>query len=100
MRVQNSRAYVSNSLVDSHENVRTCKRDEWELIIDDFLASGATIQGLVRLAETAGAVVVGIGALIEKSFEQGRGILSGLDIPIRSLVSISAMDDESITFGN
>lgn len=70
------------------------------LIIDDFLASGATIQGLVRLAETAGAVVVGIGALIEKSFEQGRGILSGLDIPIRSLVSISAMDDESITFGN
>jgi xanthine phosphoribosyltransferase len=36
------------------------------LIIDDFLASGATILGLVRLAEAAGAKVIGIGALIEK----------------------------------
>src|SRR5512135_192761 len=37
------------------------------LIVDDFLASGATIMGLVRLAQTAGAEVVGIGTLIEKS---------------------------------
>jgi xanthine phosphoribosyltransferase len=42
------------------------------LIIDDFLASGATILGLARLAEAAGAKVIGIGALIEKTFEGGR----------------------------
>ncbi len=42
------------------------------LIIDDFLASGATILGLVRLAQAAGAQIVGIGALIEKTFEGGR----------------------------
>ena len=42
------------------------------LIIDDFLASGATILGLVRLAEAAGAQVIGIGALIEKTFEGGQ----------------------------
>ena len=46
------------------------------LIIDDFLASGATILGLVRLAQSAGAQIVGVGALVEKSFEGGRQALS------------------------
>ncbi len=66
------------------------------LIIDDFLASAATIMGLVRLAETAGAVVVGIGALIEKAFEGGRGLLNPLGVPVYSLASIQSMDDEII----
>ena len=48
------------------------------LIIDDFLASGATILGLIRLAEAAGAKVVGVGALIEKTFEGGRRALEPL----------------------
>ena len=69
------------------------------LIIDDFLASGATIMGLVRLAQTAGATIVGIGALVEKSFEGGRKSLEALGIPIHSLVCITAMDDERIVFG-
>jgi len=68
------------------------------LIIDDFLASGATILGLVRLAQTAGARVVGIGALIEKSFEEGRGRLEELDIPVRSLARIKSMQGDEIIF--
>jgi len=68
------------------------------LIIDDFLASGATIAGLVRLAQTAGATLVGIGALIEKTFEGGRGLLSYLNIPIEALVPISSMDNGQIIF--
>jgi len=68
------------------------------LIIDDFLASGATIMGLVRLAETAGAIVVGIGTLIEKSFESGREKLDVLGIPILSLAAIESMEGEKITF--
>ncbi len=68
------------------------------LIIDDFLASGATIAGLVRLAQTAGAKLVGIGALIEKTFEGGRDLLSYLNIPIEALVPISSMDDGQIIF--
>jgi len=68
------------------------------LIIDDFLATGATIQGLVRLAETAGAKVVGIGALIEKTFEGGRQVLSHLNIPIESLARIRAMQENQILF--
>lgn len=68
------------------------------LIIDDFLASGSTILGLIRLAKTAGARLVGIGALIEKSFENGREALSKYEVPIHSLVSITSMDDGKITF--
>jgi len=68
------------------------------LIIDDFLASGATILGLVRLAKSAGAQVVGIGALVEKSFEGGRQALQHLGIPIESLACITQMDDDEIIF--
>ena len=69
------------------------------LIIDDFLATGSTIHGLVRLAQTAGAAIVGIGALIEKSFEGGRAALKELDVPVESLVSIQSMEGDSIVFG-
>ncbi len=68
------------------------------LIIDDFLATGATILGLVRLAQTAGAILVGIGALIEKSFEGGRAALSHLDIPIEALARIQSMEGDEIIF--
>ena len=68
------------------------------LIIDDFLATGATILGLVRLAQTAGAVIVGVGALIEKTFEGGRQALQSLGVPIESLARIKAMRDDEINF--
>jgi xanthine phosphoribosyltransferase len=70
------------------------------LIIDDFLASGATIQGLVRLAQAAGSVLVGIGALIEKSFEGGRGVLAHLNVPIESLACIRSMENGAILFAD
>jgi xanthine phosphoribosyltransferase len=68
------------------------------LIIDDFLASGATILGLVRLAQAAGAVLVGIGALIEKTFEGGRRSLEHLQVPIEALAPISEMRGDQILF--
>jgi xanthine phosphoribosyltransferase len=73
-------------------------RGEKVLIIDDFLASGQTIAGLVRLAEVAGAEIVGIGTLVEKTFEGGRDLLTPLGVPIHSLVSISSLDDGKIEF--
>lgn len=69
------------------------------LIIDDFLATGATILGLARLAQVAGARLVGIGALIEKTFEGGRTALSQLGVPIESLAQIVSMEGEQIVFG-
>jgi xanthine phosphoribosyltransferase len=66
------------------------------LIIDDFLASGSTIMGLVRLIKAAGATLVGIGALIEKDFEGGRELLSPLGVLIESLACITHMDERGI----
>lgn len=68
------------------------------LIIDDFLASGQTIMGLVRLTQAAGASIVGIGAVIEKRFEGGRDVFSGLNIPIEALAVVTDMHDDKITF--
>jgi xanthine phosphoribosyltransferase len=68
------------------------------LIIDDFLASGATIWGLVRLAQAAGATIVGIGTLIEKVFEGGREKLKPLGVPVEALAIIRSMDADHIIF--
>jgi xanthine phosphoribosyltransferase len=68
------------------------------LIIDDFLATGATILGLVRLAQTAGATIVGVGALIEKRFEGGRDALAALGVPIETLACITSLDKGVIEF--
>ncbi|HLE73754.1 MAG TPA: xanthine phosphoribosyltransferase [Anaerolineales bacterium] len=68
------------------------------LVIDDFLASGATIMGLARLAQTAGAQIVGVGALIEKTFENGRRVLEILGVPVVSLVAITRMEGKTIEF--
>jgi xanthine phosphoribosyltransferase len=68
------------------------------LIIDDFLATGQTILGLVRLAQAAGAEVVGIGTLIEKTFDGGRTLLSSVGVPVEALAIITDMQDEKIIF--
>jgi xanthine phosphoribosyltransferase len=68
------------------------------LIIDDFLATGATILGLARLAQTAGAQIVGIGALIEKTFEGGRRALANLGVPVEALAIITSMEGDQIIF--
>ncbi len=68
------------------------------LIIDDFLSTGQTILGLVRLAQAAGAQVVGIGTLIEKTFDGGRDLLTSLGIPVEALAVITDMQDGKIVF--
>ena len=66
------------------------------VIIDDFLASGQTNDALVRVVQQSGAVVLGIGAVIEKAFERGRERLSVHDLPIVSLAVVEGMDDDGI----
>lgn len=68
------------------------------LVIDDFLATGQTILALARIAQAAGAEVVGVGALIEKSFEGGRAVLQALNVPIHALAVITDMRDGRIVF--
>lgn len=67
------------------------------LVIDDFLATGATISALVRLVRHAGAELVGVGTVIEKAFEGGRADLEELDVPIVSLAVVTDMSHDQIT---
>jgi len=66
------------------------------LIIDDFLATGQTILGLARLAQAAGARVVGVGAVIEKTFEEGREALAPLEVPVEALAIVIDMSGGEI----
>jgi xanthine phosphoribosyltransferase len=91
-------SHTKGRLVELIVSPEYLQRGERVLIIDDFLASGSTIQGLVRLAQAAGSEVVGIGALIEKSFEGGRQALAHLNVPIESLACIISMDGGEICF--
>ncbi|HEV8354012.1 MAG TPA: xanthine phosphoribosyltransferase [bacterium] len=66
------------------------------LIVDDFLATGQTIMALARLTQAAGATLVGIGAVIEKTFEGGRDVLSTLGVPIEALAVVIDMSNGKI----
>jgi xanthine phosphoribosyltransferase len=68
--------------------------DDRVLIVDDFLATGAALLGLADIVEQAGAHLVGIGAVIEKSFQEGRGLLEKAGVRIESLVRIAGMSPE------
>ena len=68
------------------------------IIIDDFLASGQTILGLMRLAQAAGAKVLGVGALIEKTLEGGRATLEAAGLKVEALARIVSMTDDRIVF--
>jgi xanthine phosphoribosyltransferase len=66
------------------------------LIVDDFLASGRTIDALARIVHQAGAQLVGIAAVVEKTFEGGREVLAHWGVPIESLAIITDMSDGRI----
>lgn len=70
------------------------------LIIDDFLANGQAVSGLLSLCRQAGASVAGVGIVIEKSFQKGRILLEGSGIRLESLAKIEKMDADSISFIN
>lgn len=74
--------------------------DDHLLIIDDFLANGCALQGLISIAESAGATVEGLGIVIEKGFQIGGRVIRNLGYQLESLAIVDAMDAEtgSITF--
>ena len=65
------------------------------LLIDDFLANGCALNGLIELCEEAGAVVEGIGIAIEKGFQSGGDSLRERGYDLQSLAIIESMDDET-----
>ena len=68
------------------------------LIIDDFLANGKAVMGLLDILREAKAQVAGVGIVIEKGFQEGGRMLREQGVNLKSLAVIDSMDEEHITF--
>jgi xanthine phosphoribosyltransferase len=77
---------VSKRFLSEGENV---------LIIDDFLANGCALQGLISIVKEAGANVAGIGIAIEKGFQIGGRTIRNLGYHLESLAIVDSMDSEN-----
>jgi len=86
-----NRVIVSKKFLSSDDHV---------LIIDDFLANGCALQGLISIVEDAEATVVGCGIAIEKGFQEGGHRIRNLGYHLESIAIVDAMDAETgtITF--
>ena len=76
---------------------RFLNADDHLLIIDDFLANGCALQGLISLAVNAGATIEGLGIVIEKGFQIGGSVIRNLGYHLESLAIVDGMDAESGT---
>ena len=82
---------VSKKFINENDNV---------LLIDDFLANGCALLGLIDIVKQAGATVAGAGIAIEKGFQNGGEIIRDMGIHLESLAIIDSMSDDSLTFRN
>ena len=71
--------------------------DDHVLIVDDFLANGCALQGLISIVDSADATVEGLGIAIEKGFQEGGYRLRNLGYHLESLAIIESMDDRNGT---
>lgn len=86
-----NRVIVSKKFLSEEDHV---------LLIDDFLANGCALQGLISITDAAGAKVEGIGIAVEKGFQIGGKVIRNLGYQLESLAIVDAMDAETgkITF--
>jgi xanthine phosphoribosyltransferase len=68
------------------------------LLIDDFLANGAALEGLVELVRQSGATLVGAGIAVEKAFQPGGDLIRAMGIRVESLARIKSMSPEGLEF--
>ncbi len=68
------------------------------LIVDDFLANGEALRGLVEIVEQAGAELIGMGVAVEKGFQPGGARLREQGVNLKSLAIIESADENGITF--
>ena len=71
--------------------------DDHVLIIDDFLANGCALRGLISIVESAGATIEGLGVAIEKGFQPGGAQIRALGYRLESLAIVESMDDQNGT---
>ena len=75
-------------------------KEDHVLIIDDFLANGCALEGLIDIVNKAGASVEGVGIAVEKGFQKGGDLIRSKGIRVESLAIVESMDDKTgeITF--
>ena len=86
---------VTNTIVVSEKFIN---KEDNILIIDDFLANGQATLGLMEIVEKAGAKTVGVGILVEKSFQNGRKLLEQKNVNICSLCRIASLENNEVKF--
>ncbi|WP_270330057.1 xanthine phosphoribosyltransferase [Lapidilactobacillus dextrinicus] len=72
--------------------------DDHVLIIDDFLANGQAVQGLMEIIDAADATLEGVGIVIEKTFQKGRQLLDENGVEVQSLARIKAFENGQVVF--
>lgn len=93
-------SYTKNKSYNIKVSREYIKEQDKILIIDDFLANGNAACGLIDLVEQAGGTVQGIGIVIEKGFQNGRGFIEERGIQLESLAIIESMKNGNINFKN
>ena len=87
-------SFTHNRIYDVIVSTRFLGPDDHVLIIDDFLANGAALHGLISLVRQAGATVVGAGIAIEKAFQPGGELIRSEGVRVESLARIKSMSDD------
>ncbi|MDI6617957.1 MAG: xanthine phosphoribosyltransferase [Clostridiales bacterium] len=91
-------SFTKNKTYNIYVCKKYIKKDEKILIIDDFLARGQAALGLLDIINQAGAVLSGIGIVIEKEFQKGRRVLEEKGAHIESLAIVKSMEDGQVVF--
>ncbi len=92
------RSYTYGRDYDITLATRFLEKDDRVLILDDFLANGKAVQGLLDICAQAGAQVAGIGICIEKGFQPGGAALRAAGYRLESLAIVDSMSDDGLTF--
>ena len=91
-------SYTHGKVYDISVSKEYLSADDRVLIVDDFLASGEALNGLIDIVDQAGATLVGCGIVIEKAFQDGGKNLREKGIRIESLAQIVKMTDNEVIF--
>ena len=91
-------SFTKKTVYDVVVAKRFLSPDDHILLIDDFLANGCALMGLIDLVKEAGASLTGAGIVIEKGFQSGGQKVRDMGVRLESLAIIDSMTDDSLTF--
>lgn len=85
-------SFTHKKIYDVIVSKKFIKPEDHILIIDDFLANGCALEGLLQIVEDAGATVEGIGIAVEKGFQKGGDLIREKGVRVKSLAIVESMD--------